>query len=337
VNPVARLIISPARPAAPWAARRAGDDYGASAEPGWREVDWRNHLREVVVDDRRANYVDFGGPGDGPTVVLVHGLGGCWQNWLENIRPIAEAGRRVVAVDLPGFGESEMPADEITIPGYGRWLESFCDAVSLDRIQLVGHSMGGFISAECAIHHPERVERLVLASAAGISVTDLRRQPLLSGARVYAALAQRLIARSETIVARPRLRTPLWGYMIRHPRLIRADLLYEVTHGSGRPAFLPALSALTDYDFRERLAEIRCPTLIVWGDQDMLVPMKDADEFERLIPKAQKIVFDDTGHMVMFERTDRFDEAVIDFLAQSSGDDSAGAREADEGREAAAV
>src|SRR5437588_9890412 len=129
-----KLILSKARPAAPWAARHAGDDYGAPASPSWRDVDWRPHLHQVEIDGGSINYVDYGS-GDGPPVVLVHGLGGCWQNWLEQIPRIAEL-RRVIALDLPGFGFSDMPKDDMSIPGLGQVVTALCERLGLDQIVL---------------------------------------------------------------------------------------------------------------------------------------------------------------------------------------------------------
>src|SRR5919107_1542437 len=119
---MATLRPSKALPATPWQGSRAGDAYGATASRDWRSVDWRPHLRSIEIDGRSVNYVDYG-PSDSSRlepVVFVHGLGGCWQNWLENIPRVAAEGRRVVALDLPGHGYSEMPRDGISISGYGR-------------------------------------------------------------------------------------------------------------------------------------------------------------------------------------------------------------------------
>src|SRR5919197_4425929 len=167
------IFPSKARPATPWAGRRADEEYGATAQPDWRETNWREYLRWLVIDGRQLNYVDMGS-GDGPPVVFVHGLGGAWQNWLENIPRLAQE-RRVLALDLPGFGRSEMPLREITISGYGRCVNKFCEQMGLDEVVLVGNSMGGFVSAETAIQFPRRVERLVLVSAAGVSIPNLMR------------------------------------------------------------------------------------------------------------------------------------------------------------------
>ena len=272
----------------------------------------------MVIDGRTVNYVDYGGPGEPglEPAVFVHGLGGCWQNWLENIPRAAAEGRRALALDLPGFGFSEMPSDEISISGYGRVVNSFCDQLDLGEVVLVGNSMGGFISAETAIQFPARVARVVLVSAAGVTTSDLRSRPIMAGARVVAAVATRTAAMSERVVRRRHVRHLVFNSFIRHPTRIRNELLYEITRGSGRPGFLDALRAIMDYDFRDRLPEIDCPTLIVWGTEDMLVPSSDADEFERLIPQSRKVIFRDTGHMAMLERPQTFNDCLMEFLAE---------------------
>src|SRR3954471_19544681 len=317
---MATLRPSKALPATPWQASRAGDDYGATATPDWCDVDWQPHLGSMTSDGRSVNYVDYGGPGDDglEPVVFVHGLGGCWQNWLQNIPRAAAEGRRAIAVDLPGFGFSEMPDDEISISGYGRVVNSLCDELDLGEVVLVGNSMGGFIAAETAIQFPARVARVVLISAAGVTTSDLRSRPIMAGARVVAAVATRTATMSERVVRRRHIRHLVYHSFIRHPTRIRNELLYEITLGSGRPGFLDALQAIMDYDFRDRLPEIGCPALIVWGTEDMLVPSSDADEFERLIPQSRKVIFRDTGHMAMLERPQTFNDCMMEFLAEET-------------------
>ena len=306
-----------ARPAPPWAARRAGDDYGAPAEPDWRDVDWSPYVHSLSIDGRRVNYCDYGTARDGSRpVVLVHGLAASWQCWLETIPRLAAEGRRVIALDLPGFGASEMPREDISIEGYGRTVESLCDALDLGQVVVVGHSMGGFTAAEFAIQYPERVERLVLEAAAGISTNNVRREPLLAGARLIGGLGTRAAAQSRLVATRPRLRWLALQMVVRHPGRIPADLVYELLAHSGREGFRPALDAIVSYDFRERLSQIQCPTLVVWGAQDMLVPKSDADEYVRVIPDARKVVFDDTGHCPMMERPQTFNDLVVEFLGE---------------------
>jgi pimeloyl-ACP methyl ester carboxylesterase len=316
---MATILPSKARPATPWsAARRAGEDYGVHDTPDWRTIDWREHLRSVVIAGRRVNYVEMGA-GDGPPVVFVHGIAGNWQNWLENIPRVAQE-RRVIAPDLPGFGASEPPAEGISLSGYGDAIDSLCEELGLGEVALVGNSMGGFVAAETTIQYPRRVERLVLVSAAGITTSDLRREPVMAWGRIAAMAGARGAAEKRMAILRPRLRHAVYSFLVRHPSRIDSEILWEISAGAGRPAFKPALEAIIDYDFRDRLEEIRAPTLIIWGRNDMLVGVRDADEYERSIDGARKVVLDETGHIPMVERPRTFNDLLLEFLDEPRGE-----------------
>ncbi len=315
-----RLIRPGAVPSAPWGYREAAGDYGAAAAPNWRETDWLRELKSVEVDGVPMNYVDVGADSDDEEpAVLVHGLGGQWQNWLENIPRLA-LDRRVVAMDLPGFGLTPEPEDDerMSIPRYGRFVNALCDTLGLDTVELVGNSMGGYIAAEVAIQFPERVERLVLVSAAGISSAETLAAPILTFGRVATALATNTAARHRRLAARPVTRHFSLALVARYPRLLKADLAYEgFIKGAGKPGFDDALRASLDYDFRDRLPEVKVPTLIVWGEKDSIIPVRDADEFERLIEDSRKVVMKDTGHIPMAERPQAFNDVLVEFLAET--------------------
>src|SRR5215216_6520998 len=216
-----RLMRPGAAPASPWRYRDADDDYGATASPDWRATDWSNELKSVEVDGTPMNYVDVGS-GDEDPVVLVHGLGGQWQNWLENIPRLA-VDRRVVAMDLPGFGLTPEPKNEkISISGYGRHVNTLCDKLGLDRIDLVGNSMGGYVAAEVAIQFPERVSRLVLVSAAGISSAETLQRPILTFGRVATAIATNSAARHRALASRPITRHISLALVARYPGRLKA-------------------------------------------------------------------------------------------------------------------
>jgi pimeloyl-ACP methyl ester carboxylesterase len=293
----------------------AADDYGTPGRSAWLDVDWQEHLRSETVHGARVNYVEMG---EGPPVVFIHGLAGCWQNWLENI-PYFARQHRVVAVDLAGFGHSELPLEDISIPGYGRFMDAFLGQIGIERAALIGNSMGGFTAAETAIAHPSRVDRLVLVSAAGGPAlrerNDANQARVIRAARLFAPIAAAAIARRDSLIRRPGLRRMLLWKIARHPERIAPELCYEVASGAGKPGFLDALQAILDYDFERRVPEIECPTLIVWGRNDEIVPVEDAYEYERLIPGSRKVIFEDTGHVPMVERPARFNKLLEEFLA----------------------
>jgi pimeloyl-ACP methyl ester carboxylesterase len=312
-----RLIRPGAAPSAPWHYRNALDDYGQTATPDWRDTDWLSELKQIEIDGIPFNYVDLGSDSeDADPVVLVHGLGGQWQNWLENIPRLAQS-RRVVALDLPGFGCTPEPPDEVvvTITQYGRWVNQLCDQLGLEEIELVGNSMGGYVAAEVAIQFPERVKRLALVSAAGISSAEVLQAPILVIGRIATAMATNSVSRYRRLAARPVTRHMSLALVARHPRLLKADLAYEgFFKGGGKPGFDDALRASLDYDFRDRLPDVKVPTLIVWGERDSIIPTRDADEFERLIEDSRKVVMKDCGHIPMAERPQAFNDLLVDFL-----------------------
>jgi pimeloyl-ACP methyl ester carboxylesterase len=315
---MSKVFVPTARPTSPRRARHADAEYGTSAEPNWRSIDWPAHVRTVEVDGVGVNYVDIGEGRQGlEPILFIHGLGGQWQNWLENI-PHAAQERRVVALDLPGFGLSPLPRDEITISAYGRSVEAFCETLGLGRVDVVGNSMGGFIAAELAIQFPDRVDQLLLVSAAGITSADISNAPIITAGRVISAVATHGAARHRKVAARPGTRHAALALVARHPSRLKPDLAYEgFFKGAGKPGFDPALRASLDYDFRDRLPEIRHPTLIVWGQNDSIIPVKDAQEFERLIPDSRKVVMKETGHVPMAERPGTFNDLMMDFLAET--------------------
>lgn len=295
------------------------DPYGnPDADPAWLGIDWREHLRQVEVGGTRVNYAEIG---EGPPIVFVHGLGGCWQNWLENMPHISERGHRVIALDLPGFGASPMPGWKLSIPRYGELLGDFCEQLETGTCTLVGNSMGGFVAAEVAVGEPEWVERLVLVSSAGISHAKMRREPVVTGARISAAANPILFRIDLPSMRRPGLRKLAMGGVMRHPEKLRRELLVEfLAPAIGAPGFVPAAGALAGYDLTSRLERIRVPTQLVWGRDDLVVPASDAAGFVERIPDCRLEVFEDCGHVPMAEHPVRFNR----LLARFCGDDSAG-------------
>lgn len=296
------------------------DDYGVS-DGRWLEIDWSQRINQVTVKsalgDTPVSYVD---QGEGPPILLVHGLGGSWRNWLETIPALAD-GHRVVALDLPGFGLSPMPDEPISMPAYGALVLRFADAIGLGaETFLVGHSMGGFIATEAVTTDPGRFARLSLVSAAGISFATM------SSARksVTAAIVKMAIplaaSRMERSLGRKRLRAASFAGVIAHPSLIGHEILWELGYYSTArsPALFEAAYALGGYDNRESLSGIEIPTQIIWGQQDRLVPVGAAHEYAGKIRDSELSLIDDCGHMVQLERPGRFNGEIARFSTGQS-------------------
>jgi pimeloyl-ACP methyl ester carboxylesterase len=294
---------------------RPGPDatYADGDDGAWMQIDWPALTRRLTVDGRSVGVIDTGG--DGPPLLFIHGLGGIWQNWLLNIPAFMDT-HRCIAVDLPGFGLSEVPAGEISMPAFAHAVDEVCDQLGIENPVVIGNSMGGFVGAELAVSFPTRVAKLVLVAAAGLSTEYLSREPLLAGARAFMALTARTGLRGSPVVKRPRLRRIALQPVVRYPERLSVPLATELVQGANAPGFMASFEALMSYSFRDKLTRIEVPVLIVWGRNDMLVPVADAEMFAHLIGEnAHHVIFDDTGHLPMLERPTRFNELLGGFLA----------------------
>jgi pimeloyl-ACP methyl ester carboxylesterase len=311
------------------------------------EIDWRTHQRWVILEGKPVNVIDLGA---GPPLLFVHGLGGRWANWLEQLSkpgdlaiadrqpgravpqapegpppggqpPAASLGHRLLALDLPGFGNSPIGPGEISIDGYARLLERLLDKLEIESTTVIGNSMGGLIAAALALASPRRVERLALVSPAGVSThgyrgaargaSALRRlQPIIATRAAWVA------TNADLVAARPGTRAIVLKLVVQHPQRLSAPLAAEQLRGAGKPGFVGALKALQSYDLRRRLAQIACPTLIVWGERDHVISAHDADVFAELMPSSRKVIFADTGHMTMLERPAAFNALLRGFLSE---------------------
>lgn len=288
-------------------------DYG-NADPEWLKIDWRDHLRRVELPGATVNYAEIG---EGEPILFVHGLAGCWRNWLENLPHFGRT-HRAIALDLPGFGQSPMPSWSTEMPAYGQLIHDFCEKLGIDRVAaLVGNSMGGFVSTEAVIEQPARFERLVLVSAAGISFAEaigsLRERMSLTA---FEAAMSFLSRPHRAWLARPRGRQYAFGNLVRYPNRLRPELLAEQIDPSLRsPGFPAAIRAMSGYDTRHRLPEIEIPTLVVWGMHDRIVPVEAAIGYHRLVPGSRLELFERTGHLPQLERPARFNQLLDEFMA----------------------
>lgn len=294
-----------------------GADYGnPDPQPEWMRIDWREHLQRLELPGAAVNYAEIG---SGEPILFVHGLAGCWRNFLENL-PYFGRGYRAIALDLPGFGHSPMPSWDISISNYGRLIHDFCERLGIDRVAaLVGNSMGGFITTEAVIQRPERFDRLALISAAGISFWEAKDRRVRAVSRMIEAAAPHLLKGDRRfILNRPAGRQIGFGRVFRNPNKLRPELLKEQTNpGLSAPGFADAMTAIVGYDTRERLPEIEIPTLVVWGLNDQIVPVEAALGYHRLIPRSRLEIFERTGHLPQLERPARFNPLLEEFIESS--------------------
>jgi pimeloyl-ACP methyl ester carboxylesterase len=290
-----------------------------STPRGWRAVDWHRHARTVKVGRDALSYVELG---EGDPVLAIHGLGGNWTVWLENLPALAQR-NRVIAVDLPGFGRSAPAADGITIHGYSRLLLGLLDELALQQTVLIGNSLGGWIAADLALRAPSRVQALVLVDAGGIVPTPRERRKALAIMGGAARLARYAPRFRSAVASRRHLRSLALHYTFTRPGELAADLVHMALPPEPDPGFQSALDAAKrswSDAWCDGLTELACPTLIVWGDSDSLLPLRHAREYARRIVGSRLEVIADAGHLPMLERPEQFNRVVLGFMAEVVGD-----------------
>jgi pimeloyl-ACP methyl ester carboxylesterase len=287
------------------------------ASDDWREVDWERHGRSVNVAGDELYYVELG---EGDPVLAIHGLGGNWTAWLETLPALARR-HRVIALDLPGFGRSAPAGPGIAIHGYSRVVREFIEELGLGKTAVIGNSLGGWIAADLALRAPGHVRALVLVDAGGLVPTGLERRKALAIMEGAARLARYAPRFRSAVASRRHLRSLALGSTFARPSEVPADLVYMALPPQPDPGFRAALSAAKrswSEAWCDMLSEISCPTLIVWGEDDALLPSRHAREYARRIVGSRLFLIPRAGHLPMLERPRQFNEAVLDFLAELS-------------------
>jgi pimeloyl-ACP methyl ester carboxylesterase len=279
----------------------------------WRRAAWQQHLNQVVLAGRRMHYLDIG---DGPVVVLVHGLASEWSVWFRNVSALA-IDHRVIAVDLPGFGRSDSLGHRPEIRHYVDALVQLLDRLEIRRVRIVGHSMGGIIAQQFAARHPARAAALVLVAPGG--PPGRARVFLLSGFAAGSVLLNRgprpVGSLLRMAMAAPAARRLLLSPIVHDPAIVSGELAADMVTAPCRSpgtkgALKAALRAVQNQDWRP----IDCPTLIVSGAHDRLVPLASMKHVGAAIAGARRVIMSEAGHHPMFERSDAFNALLRSFL-----------------------
>lgn len=279
--------------------------------------------RQADVGSRRVRYVRRGA---GPAVVLVHGFGSSLYTWKDVIPTLA--GRHdVVALDLPGFGESDRPAD-LSLDDLPRAILGLLDTLGIERAAIVGNSMGGAAAVLAAAAQPARVGRLVLIDAAGFHLAPRERPAAFRLATSRAAPLLQALPGKRLIVE--------WSLrqVLHDDSLVTAERVAEYLAPAQRPGTYAALRSLGASlgDGPGRLAgtlgAIAAPTLVIWGADDRWIPPADADRFVAAIPGSRKVVIPACGHVPQEEKPAEVARLIAEFLAERTGlaSDEAGTR-----------
>lgn len=267
--------------------------------------------KSVMVDGAEWPYLE-GGPADGDVIVFVHGFGADKDNWAF-AAPHFTGKYRMIAPDLPGFGETDPSADlGYSITEQTARLMRFLDALGIEKCHIAGNSMGGFIALQTALDHGHRLTTLTLLNNAG--VTGANESEL-----------QKLAAEGQNplVVREPGDIDRLLAFVAHKPRAIPGQFKKVMfDQAKRREALLDQIFWAIAQDSLEnpvndRLHEVKCPTLIIWGQHDRLIDVSAVDVLKERIKGSEAVVFDHVAHVPMIEDPQAFATAHLGFLERT--------------------
>ena len=255
----------------------------------------------VQVAGHRVHYL-ASGSASGPVVVLVHGLGGRAEDWRELAPYLVKAGFRVYQPDLFGYGRSDQPADfSYAVHDEAEVVVGFLDALGLKQVDLGGWSMGGGIVQHVAARHPERVRRLMLFDSVGLY--ELPRWNV----RLFMPQTPAELERLDAL-------------LMSHPATVPGFIARDILRVSEQRDWITrrALDTmLTGQDATDKLLpNFKMPVLIVWGAEDRIFPVSQAEKMHQLIPHSELLIVPGCGHLAPGECTAQIGPKVVEFVKQ---------------------
>jgi pimeloyl-ACP methyl ester carboxylesterase len=283
---------------------------------------------DLLVSGRRLHYLDS--QAGAPTLVLCHGLGGSSQHWLQ-VMPLLAEHARVLALDLPGFGDSEDLRGPVSYDRLVDLLAEVAALLELGPVVLIGHSFSGPLALRFAARHPSLALGLVLVGGAVFQFTALlglrrvrayiRARPRESGAILAEVLGAGLalpVGVRRAIAGSQLLRgLTLWPYVL-DPAVLSVASARILLDGAGAPGVLPTVRAIAGSDPLQGAESVHCPILSLAGDSDLIVPLGDTSQLQQAVPHVRTCVFERCGHMPMLEQPLPFAERLLTFVSELS-------------------
>jgi pimeloyl-ACP methyl ester carboxylesterase len=244
--------------------------------------------------------------GSGTPILLLHGLGGTWGYWQRTLELLA--GRaRPIALDLPGFGESDAPPLGFALYSASDRLAAALAALGGSPAVVCGHSMGGPLALRLAVRHPDAVTRLVLVGPSGFAPSPAWQRRLFRALPLYGLLQRAPFAWERRLVGLAPLRRVVLTALVDSPANLDPHVVARLLEGvrSARELSAGATASLaTGFEQEARLVQV--PIAAIWGDRDRIVPPSDAAELRRTVPSAAIHILPACGHMPMIERPEAF-------------------------------
>ena len=270
----------------------------------------------IQVGNIKTRYWEMGN--EGSTIVLIHGLGGCIENWELNLEALSKR-HRVYAVDLVGCGLTEKPSIRYSIPLLAKFVQDFMSLKDIENPCVIGHSIGAGIAIDMVLLNPARIDRLILVDGFGFG------KKLASQFRILAIpiLGEQLMKPNRDGLIQF-FKMLFYDHTLITDELI--DFSFERSSLSGSSkAYLITLRAHANFlglkkdrmqITKGNARRITVPTKIIWGKEDKAIPVEQAYIAAKILPTNSLHIFDKCGHVPQVERAEEFNRIVLDFLSQ---------------------
>lgn len=254
--------------------------------------------------------------GRGFPLIFIHGLGGSLEHWRDSYRFFAPLGLEVIGLDLPGYGRSEKPAIEYSIPYYARFVLDFIQSLKLkEKPVLVGNSMGAHIASYFAARYPESLQGLLILDGSGLNELNLL-EDLVVQMTFHQKHIGKLLKYMADIFAVNVFYNPSCPGALRFIQE-QKEMAVREDYSLYCHALEKSTRAMVQSPLKELLPAIQVPTRIVWGSHDRLVPSFYAKKFQELIPQAGLFMISRCGHVPQMEKPEEFNAILLDFLKTS--------------------
>ncbi|MDT0611212.1 alpha/beta fold hydrolase [Streptomyces lancefieldiae] len=264
-------------------------------------------MNSTTVRGATIEYDDFG-PSTGVPILLVHGHPFDRTLWAPQVTALTAAGYRVVAPDLRGYGRSSVTPGKVLLADFADDLAALLDHLGVERAVVGGVSMGGQITMEFQLRHPERVRALVLSDTSAPAETA-------EGKEFRNQLADRLLAEGMDGYAHEVIDKMLAAYNVTALPDVATRVLEMMCATDPRGAAAALRGRAERPDYRDVLAAVRAPVLVVVGADDVYTPVAQAESIRRLVPDSTLAVIEKAGHLPGVEQPERFNAALLEFLA----------------------
>lgn len=253
--------------------------------------------KEILINNLKANYKIAG---EGPAILVLHGWGGSSDSWIKVIQILTKEGLKVICPDFPGFGKSKTPLEPWSIDDYIKWVVDFANSQNLEDFFIISHSFGGRVAIKFVANYPERVKGLILCASAGI-----KPKPGLKTKIIFrlSKIGNAIFTPKYLVRFKDGTRN-LFYVFLRHKDYVKANGTMKET-----------IKKVLEEDLLPDLSKIKTKTLIIWGKNDKMVPLKYAYFFKENIENSKLEIIPKVGHSPHLEVPEKLSEIILKFIS----------------------